>query len=193
MRIIAGIRRGHSIRGPSGDRSTRPTSDLVREAIFNIVGPEVDGRAVLDLFAGTGAIGLEALSRGASAVTFVEKRRENVALIRQNLAQLRFEGLGLIAATDAYRFASNYEAPSEGEPVIAFLDPPYRDYEERPTRVRAALEGLRDRLPSGSTIVVEAGRRGGEGVLPEPDAWDVRRYGSTHVAFLTLVEPAEGP
>src|SRR5690606_6262738 len=69
MRIIAGIRRGHTIQGPGSSQATRPTSDLVRESIFNIVGPEVDGRPVIDLFAGTGALGLEALSRGASSAT----------------------------------------------------------------------------------------------------------------------------
>src|SRR5690606_10626649 len=94
MRIISGIRRGHTIQGPGGSQDTRPTSDLVREAIFNILGPEVEGRPVVDLFAGTGALGLEALSRGATSATFVEKRGQNAALIRRNLASLRFEGLG---------------------------------------------------------------------------------------------------
>src|SRR5947209_5066116 len=90
MRIIAGQRRGHKFDGPR-DQSTRPTSDLVRESLFNILGESVEGLVVVDLFAGTGALGLEALSRGAERAIFVERNRENVALIRRNIATLRYE------------------------------------------------------------------------------------------------------
>src|SRR4051812_24266285 len=90
MRIIAGERRGHKIEGPKGS-TTRPTSDFVRESLFNILREVVVGRVVVDLFAGTGAIGMEALSRGASRAIFVEQNRENVRLIHQNLARLRYE------------------------------------------------------------------------------------------------------
>ena len=85
MRIISGQRRGHKIEGPK-DRATRPTSDMVRESIFNILRDDVENRTVIDLFAGTGALGLEALSRGAARAIFVEQNRENVALIHRNLA-----------------------------------------------------------------------------------------------------------
>src|SRR5262249_42719754 len=90
MRIIAGERRGRKIDGPKG-HGTRPRSDLVRESVFNILGGRVVGRVVVDLFAGTGALGLEALSRGAARAVFVERNRENVALIHRNLATLRYE------------------------------------------------------------------------------------------------------
>ena len=78
MRIIAGQKRGHKIEGPRASAKTRPTSDLVRESLFNIVGAMMPGRTAVDLFAGTGAIGLEALSRGADAAVFVEMDREAV-------------------------------------------------------------------------------------------------------------------
>lgn len=187
MRIIAGNRRGHTIQGPSGPE-TRPTSDMVREAIFNIVGPEVDGRPVLDLFAGTGALGLEALSRGATSATFVERRGQNVALIRRNLAALRFEGLGEVVPSNAYTWVEHYEPPADAGPVVAFLDPPYQDYQRRSARLKALLAALIDRLPAGSTIVAEAGREA-DAVLPDLDRWDVRRYGDTRVAIRTLDEP----
>ena len=189
MRIISGIRRGHTIQGPSGAagaRGTRPTSDMVREAIFNIIGAEVEGRPVLDLFAGTGALGLEALSRGATSATFVERRGQNVALIRRNLAGLRFEGLAEVVAGNAYSWVSDFSRPGDDGPMVALLDPPYREFVESPGKLKALLATLRDRLPPGSTIVAEAGGDPGPHALPEPEAWDVRRYGGTYVAIRAL-------
>jgi 16S rRNA (guanine966-N2)-methyltransferase len=91
MRIIAGQRRGHKIDGPKPSAGTWPTSDFVRESFFNILGELVVGRLVVDLFAGTGALGLEALSRGAERAIFVESNRANVGLIFRNIATLRYE------------------------------------------------------------------------------------------------------
>src|SRR5689334_6005973 len=107
MRIIAGERRGHRIDGPK-DQTTRPTSDLVRESLFNILREVVVGRVVVDLFAGTGALGLEALSRGAARAIFVEKDRDNVALIYRNMALLRYEDRVRIRSTDAYRWVRSF-------------------------------------------------------------------------------------
>jgi 16S rRNA (guanine966-N2)-methyltransferase len=183
MRIIAGQRRGHKIDGPKG-KGTRPTSDMVREAIFNILREEVEGRLAVDLFAGTGALGLEALSRGAARAIFIERDRENVALIRRNLATLRYEDRGTVVPTDAYRWAKAFE-PQEGESIVVFLDPPYRDFEARAGRVRDLLSALLAKLPAGSIVAVEAGRRVAADVLPDPDAWDLRRYGGTQVALRT--------
>ena len=90
MRIIAGTRKGHRIQAPKGT-DTRPTGDRVREAAFNLIGP-VDGAEVLDLFAGSGAMGLEALSRGAARVTFVEADRAACRAIDANLEKLRLTG-----------------------------------------------------------------------------------------------------
>src|SRR5213075_399134 len=91
MRIIAGERKGHTIYAPKG-LDTRPTSDRVRENVFNIVAPWVEGARVLDLYAGSGAMGLEALSRGAAAVVFIESELEAVRAIERNLDKLRLTG-----------------------------------------------------------------------------------------------------
>lgn len=190
MRIIAGIRRGHTIQGPGGSQRTRPTSDMVRESIFNIVGPEVEGRPVIDLFAGTGALGLEALSRGATSATFVERKGQNASLIRRNLATLRFEGLGEVVVANAYAWVNQLDEPSDPGPVVVFIDPPYRDYEQQPGKLRAMFASLADRLPAGSTIVAEAGVEPGSHVFPDLDRWDLRRYGGTRVAIRTLDAPA---
>ena len=184
MRIIAGQRRGHKFDGPKG-RGTRPTSDLVRESLFNILGEAVAGRIVVDLFAGTGALGLEALSRGAARAIFVERNRDNVALIYRNLATLRFEDRARVLTADAYRWARAF-APIDDDPLIVFLDPPYGEYEDRARKVRELLEHLVGHLPEGSMIAAESRRTLDEGILPDLDCWDIRRYGGTQIAIRSL-------
>ncbi|MDG3002465.1 RsmD family RNA methyltransferase [Paludisphaera mucosa] len=200
MRIIAGQKRGHKIEGPRASAAMRPTSDHVRESLFNIVGDLMPGRAAVDLFAGTGAIGLEALSRGAESAVFVEKDRESVALIHGNVAKLRYQDRATIRLADAYRWA-RVHAVEPGRPTAVFLDPPYRDYEAAAgvKRMRAVLDHLVENLAAGSLIVIEAGRVLDDRILPDFDAWDVRRYGDTQVGFWlrdgagTLVEAGEEP
>lgn len=184
MRIIAGQRRGHKFDGPRGG-STRPTSDLVRESLFNILGESVAGRIVIDLFAGTGALGLEALSRGAARAIFVERNRDNVALIYRNLATLRYEDRARVVTGDAYRWARAF-APIDDEPLVVLLDPPYREYEAHPKKLNQLLERLVEQLPDASVIAIESGRVLDETILPELPTWDVRRYGGTQVALRTL-------
>lgn len=186
MRIIAGLRRGHKIGSLEGTKS-RPTSDRVREAIFNILADQVEDREVFDLFAGTGAMGLEALSRGAKRATFVELNRDQVALIRRNIATLRFEDRTHVAPIDAYRWLRGLP-PMLDSPIIAILDPPYPEYQNHPARFRRGLELLLTRTPPGSVIVVEGPERFPTSVLPEPDLWDIRRYSSAVAAFRTVGE-----
>ena len=181
MRIIAGERRGHKIDGPKGTSATRPTSDFVRESLFNILRDVVVGRVVVDLFAGTGALGLEALSRGAARAVFVERDRDNVSLIYRNMTHLRYEDRARIQSTDAYRWARTF-TPVDATPMVVLLDPPYRDYEQQPKKVNQLLETLVQKLPAGSVLVVESGRTLDDRILPGFDAWDVRRYGGTQVA-----------
>ena len=109
MRIIAGQRRGHKIDGPRASANTRPTSDLVRESLFNILGDLVVDRTVFDLFAGTGALGLEALSRGAERAVFIERDRDCVGLIIRNVATLRYEDRASVKLADAYRWARTFQ------------------------------------------------------------------------------------
>lgn len=191
MRIIAGQRRGHTIDGPKATSALRPTSDLVREALFNIVGRMMPGRTAVDLFAGTGAIGLEALSRGADAAIFVEKNREAVALIHGNVARLRYQDRVQVRLADAYRWVRTHEWAGD-QPVAVFLDPPYREYDDHAPKVRTLLDQLVERLPAESLIALEAGRTLDDQILPDFDAWDVRRYGDTQVAVRVFPGPDEG-
>src|SRR4051794_16292813 len=125
MRIIAGSHKGHTIYAPHG-QDTRPTSDRVRENVFNIVGP-LDGATVLDLYAGSGAMGLEALSRGAARAVFVEKDRDAVRTIERNLDKLRLGGT--VLARDAVTALAGEAAAGRKDDLVP-VDPPYGMYPE---------------------------------------------------------------
>ena len=118
MRIVAGEHRGARIFAPKG-HDTRPTSDRVREAAFNLIGP-VDGAIVLDLFAGSGAMGLEALSRGAASATFVENDREAVSAIKRNVEKLRVTGAKVVQRDVLQALATERTAYD-----LVLCDPPY--------------------------------------------------------------------
>src|SRR5438477_9541034 len=118
MRIVAGSRKGARIFAPKG-HDTRPTGDRVREAAFNLIGP-VEGASVLDLFAGSGAMGLEALSRGAERAVFVEASRDACRAIERNLEKLRL-GDARVVCDDVLRFA----ATASGSYDLVLVDPPY--------------------------------------------------------------------
>ena len=118
MRIVAGSRRGHTIHAPKGS-ATRPTSDRVREAAFNLIGP-VDDASVLDLYAGSGALGLEALSRGAGKAVFVESDAEACRTIDRNLEKLRLTGARVVCG-DAVAFLTNERQRYD----LVLVDPPY--------------------------------------------------------------------
>ena len=176
MRIIAGTHRGARIAAPKGI-ATRPTGDRVREAAFNLIGP-VDDARVLDLFAGSGALGLEALSRGAASVTFVESDRAACRTIADNLEKLRLTGARVTcgdALSALRRESRQYD--------LILVDPPYEAWSELEPKLAQQLPRL---LAPGGLIVVETGQRT-EPQLPLPIRTS-RRYGS---ARLTLFEPSE--
>jgi len=117
MRVITGTARGRKLKEPVGI-DIRPTTDMVKEAIFNIVQFDVEGRRVLDLFAGTGQLGIEALSRGADSAVFVDESRDAVKLIRENLKTCKFEGEVILGDSLAYLERC-------GKFDLIFIDPPY--------------------------------------------------------------------
>lgn len=168
VRVVAGELRGRRIEAPRSE-ATRPTTDKVREAVFNALGSldVVDGARVLDLFAGTGAMGIEALSRGAAHCTFVESDREALTVLRANIHSLGLESRATVVASDAVRAAA-----AQGGIDLLIADPPYGF-----TDWSALVTGT-----SASFVVLESGRDIG------PIAgWETvreKRYGRTHVAFL---------
>lgn len=182
MRIIAGFLKGRPLAAVKG--KIRPTSDKVREAVFSILGPAVLEARVLDLFAGTGALGLEALSRGASSAVFVEEHPASLAVLRRNIERLglgdRTEVLPLPVQAGLRKLAARGAVLD-----LAFLDPPYGG-----GLAAAALADLAAAriLSPGAWVVVEHSRREtppeGAGAL---QAMDLRRYGDTRVAFYQVV------
>jgi 16S rRNA (guanine966-N2)-methyltransferase len=183
MRIVAGSHRGRRLLAPPGE-TVRPTSDRAREALFNILshgtlaaaGVPYAGMAVLDAFAGTGAIGLEALSRGAAAAVFIEHDREALAILRKNIDALRERSRAQIVPGDATR-----PPRATSSCAIAFLDPPYRS--GLAAAALAAL-GAAGWLAPDALAVVEIGAReelaspGGFTLLYE------RVYGAARLVFL---------
>lgn len=150
MRIIAGLHRGRKLKPIKGTK-IRPTADRVREAIFSVLGARLPGAVVLDLFAGSGALGIEALSRGAANVTFVEKDLEAVNLIKSNLSLLGEEARSSVLKGDALRMCEKLGRESKRFDII-FADPPYKaDYHDKLTEV--ILENRL--LATGGVIVYE--------------------------------------
>ena len=173
MRIIAGSKRGARIAAPKG-LATRPTGDRVREAAFNLIGP-VDGATVLDLFAGSGAMGLEALSRGAASVTFVESDRVACRTISRNLEQL-----GLTGARVACEDAVGWLRRETRRYDLVLVDPPYEDFVFLEHKLAPSLASVL--APTGLIVVETAAKQ--EPALPLARRTS-RRYGS---ARLTLFE-----
>jgi 16S rRNA (guanine966-N2)-methyltransferase len=183
MRIVAGKFRGKQLLSPEDD-SIRPTADRVRESLFNILssrlGPVFDGLKVLDLFAGTGALGLEALSRGASHVTFVDTGAESRGLIRDHIEAFGAGGIAKLLRRDATALGS---VGNMGPFDLVFLDPPYGG-----GLGELALASLRDGgwLAKDATIVLEEG----SGVAVEMPAGfeldDRREYGAAAVHLIKL-------
>jgi 16S rRNA (guanine966-N2)-methyltransferase len=171
MRIIAGSRKGHRITAPRG-MDTRPTSDRVRENVFNIVGP-LDDAKVLDLYAGSGAMGLEALSRGASRAVFVERDDAAARTIEQNLDKLRLPGT--VLRRDAVNVLAA-EAGAGRKYDLVLVDPPYEMYTDLQPQLARYLPAV---LAEDGLLVVETDERV-EPELPLPQRTS-RKYGSARI------------
>ena len=176
MRIVAGSRKGHRISAPRGV-VTRPTSDRVREAVFSILGG-VEAARALDVFAGSGAMGLEALSRGAASCLFVERDRRACRVLEENLATLDLAG-GTVACRDARRALRDEIARGRRYDLV-IVDAPYDDWERHE---RALAELLPALLEDGGLVVVETAAAV-EPALPL-DLVTARRYGSARITVLS--------
>jgi len=179
MRVVAGLYGGRRLVAPSGER-TRPTSDRVREAVFSILGP-LDGARVLDLFAGTGALGLEALSRGAAHATFVDQAPAAIRVIEANLAALKVpREAWTVRRQDALRFTRAARA-ARHEYDLVLLDPPYR---LAPELGRELSPALADLTAADGRIVCESDRR--QPLELDLPLTDERRYGDTLIRIHEL-------
>jgi 16S rRNA (guanine966-N2)-methyltransferase len=180
MRVIAGSRKGHKLAAPHG-LDTRPTSDRVRENIFNLIGP-LDGARVLDLFAGSGALGIEALSRGAAGAVFVEHDPDALQAIERNLDHLRLTGARVVRGDVLRTIAQEVTAGAKYDLVL--VDPPYGMLTEIQPRLARHLPPL---LAADGLLVVETDART-EPELPLPIR-TTRKYGQTRVALFEAESP----
>lgn len=176
MRVIAGSARGRLLSAPEG-LATRPTSDKVRGAVFNIIAPYVENARVLDLFAGSGAMGIEALSRGAKGAHFVDKSGSALKIVRQNLQALSFESGSTLHKSDYKEFLRGCKERFD----IIFIDPPYMsDYYEA-VLDEICINGIKERE---GIIIVE---RNLQVPLPQIrglEAVKEKKYGSTLITIL---------
>ena len=186
MRIIGGEARGRTLVAPPGSR-TRPTQEYVRESLFNILRYDIEDARVLDLFAGTGALSLEAISRGASQAVLIDTDRAACTAIRQNIERVRAQERCQLVSRD-YRQAMDALAQQGRQFDLVFIDPPYRM--ENTGEMCATLyeKGL---LSKECLLVVEH-RRGKAPVLDARfEACDLRKYGDTEITFVRLAEKGE--
>lgn len=182
MRIVGGKHKGRPLAAPKS-QLTRPTSDRAREAIFNVLahgvdGPGLDEAQIVDVFAGTGALGLEALSRGAAHVTFVEHNRTATRVLKDNILALNETA----NATVLERLASSIGAPKHGPVDYVFLDAPYDQGLSEPTLATLAANGW---LKDETILMVEVAAKE---ALPLPSGFSVakeKKYGAARAVFLT--------
>jgi 16S rRNA (guanine966-N2)-methyltransferase len=188
MRIIGGTSKGRKL-APVHGRGIRPTSDRVKESIFNILGGDIEDQIVLDLFAGTGNLGLEALSRGASRVLFVEKSRQALSLIQRNLSQCGMEDRAEILPTDALRAIGILNQRKEVFDLI-LMDPPYEKGLVQRMLTKIENMGI---CHADSILVIEHDRR--EALPSRTPGWALlreRKIGDTLISFLTpTTDPAQ--
>jgi 16S rRNA (guanine966-N2)-methyltransferase len=181
MRITGGKARGRVLFSPRG-MDIRPTIDRVREAIFNIIGQDLSGLMVLDLFAGTGSLGLEALSRGAGHAVFIDKSNQSANLIKKNLALCGFEDSATILKNDLKK-GCPVIYPMLKDLDLIFLDPPYgKDL------IIPLLKGMTetDILQKGSCVVVELSKKEDlPTIINELKITDIRLYGDTKIIIYT--------
>ena len=181
MRIISGTSKGRRL-ATLKSQAIRPTSDRVKESIFNILGGEVEGKVVLDLFAGTGNLGIEALSRGAKRVLFVEKGRQALKLIQKNLSQFGMRERSEILPKDVSRAIGILEQRGESFDLI-LMDPPYEKGLIQKTFLKLYLHKI---YHEGSILVIEHDRR--EPIPERVEGWILirqRGIGDTVISFLT--------
>lgn len=187
MRIVGGSAKGRALAAPRSDDVTRPTADRVRETLFNVLGQRCDDLDVLDLFAGTGALGLEAVSRGATKAVLVDRGREPLQLCRDNVKALKFEDRVEVIAADV--FAAIDSLGKQGRTFqLVFSDPPYA--------LNAGVEVLEALLAAklvtdGGVAVIETGRDEAlPGRVGDFERIDERTYGATIVSIFRLTHRA---
>ena len=189
LRIIGGRFHGTRLQY-IGDNRVRPMKDRVREAVFNLIGPTIKGKHVVDLFGGTGALCIEAISRGAVSGTAIELHLPTAALLRKNLESLDLLGIVELRKTDAFFWAKNKAEHPRGTPWIVFCSPPYEFYVDRRNEMLELLTNLHHSAPAESVFVIESDNRFDFSLLPLSDAATrTRSYPPAEIAVYWPLPP----
>jgi 16S rRNA (guanine966-N2)-methyltransferase len=178
LRIIGGRWRRKKL-AYHGDPVTRPMKERVREAMFNLIGPAVVGTHALDLFAGTGALAIEALSRGAERATLIERHFPTARLIQDNIHALGADDLAEVIAGNAFLWTRRLTTAADFDtqrPWTVFISPPWELFANQKGELLEVIVKLASLAPEGSTIVVESDENFDLAELPEADRWNVRAY-----------------
>ena len=184
VRIVAGSLRGRKLTVVVHE-GLRPTPQMVREALFSILGNAVPGRAFYDLFAGTGVVGLEAVSRGATSARLVEKDARQVADIQKYADQFGVSDKVQALRADVYRWAERWIPPTK-EAVNLFLSPPFPDLNEKSDEFLGLVRTLLEKAPEESVLTIQAEEGFPATKLPDFGAWDVRTYGRNLLLFYVV-------
>lgn len=182
MRVIAGEFRSRVLLPPEDSATTRPITDRVKQSLFDIIAPLLDGSVVYDCFAGTGSMGLECLSRGAARAVFFEADRSALGRLKKNIASLGVEKRSSVVAGDLFKYFANAAVPEAGVSVI-FLDPPYKFLRERPEQLAGLAQGLGKHLSLEGVIVFRHDAVD-QLELPGLVRADERTYGGMTLEFL---------
>jgi 16S rRNA (guanine966-N2)-methyltransferase len=186
-RIIGGTLRGRKLLYAAPDPRTRPMKDRTREAVFNLLGYDVQGRHAVDLFAGTGALAIEAISRGAPLATIIEQHFPTANTIRRNVTELGVADRIEVLAASAFVWADQPTADAS-LPWLVFCSPPYAFFRDRQDQMLALIRNVMARAPADSVFVVESDKLFDPRLLPRPDDWDIREYPPAVVAIYRAAE-----
>ena len=186
LRVIGGKLRGRSI-PYNGDAGLRPMKDRVREAVFNLIGPRVVGKHVVDLFAGTGAMSFEALSRGSAHATLFERKFPNAKLIESAAAVFQLSDRVSVTPGDSFIWAKRIE-PTQ-VPWLIFCCPPYEFYQSRPADLCELLHSLWNSAKAGSLLVVESDERFDPATILPDAQWDIRTYSPAVIGIVEKAAP----
>jgi len=185
MRIIGGRLKNKKIEY-SGDTRTRPMKERVREAVFNLIGPSIKEKIAIDLFSGTGALGLEAISRGAVEAHLIERHVPTSKLIRDNAESLEISDLITIYAHNSFMWVKKELDKVTRTPWVVFICPPYDFFVSRWEEMEKQMVTLLESAPPESILIVEFDDQFDAAQLPDAENWDVRVYYPAHVGIYRL-------
>lgn len=189
LRIVSGSLKGRKVIC-NVHPNLRPTPDMVREALFSILGNAIPDRPFFDVFAGTGIIGMEAISRGASRGTFVERDFRVAAEIEHHLKEFHVADRATLVRADVYRWGERWEAPNK--PVNVFFSPPFADFQRRPAEFLNLVRQVQDKVAPGSVVAVQSER----GAIENEEAifagWDIRHYGRNELLIWVREDESGG-